>query len=219
MAWLIIIVALWTYPIIAYFVLRLTTKNTRLRKNIFIVCAIAAALTTFSLLSNISTTLPELDWLVLTSLYFLLCIMFWWTQFQQNRFVKIIGIISMVIVFGLGYLSGTIGALGVGFVSAEYETDREIWLGDGFIYKESSLGNAVSDYRGKRVEIYKTLRWLPILEWPIKDTSYYNVITYLNPLKVEYKPNEKKVCLSTSMHSLKDERPYFWTDTLNLKKN
>ena len=216
MAWLIILIALWTYPIICYFVLRLTAKRLKTRKYIFITCIAASVLTAFSLLTNISTTFLPLDWVLLTSVYFLLCLALWWTQFQTSKILKILGVICMFIVFGIGYFSATAGILGVGFVTAKYETDREVWLGDGLIYKENGLGNALTDYRGKEVEVYKTLSWLPIIEWRIKDKSYYNVITYLNRLKVDYKPKEHNIYLSTTMLWGKDKRIINWSDTLNL---
>ena len=122
----------------------------------------------------------------------------------------------MFVVFGLGYFSATAGILGIGLVIEQYETDREIWLGNGLIYKENSLGNAISDYRGKEVEVYKTFSWLPIIEWRINDKSYYNVITYLNPLTVDYKPNEHKIYLSATMQWGKDKKIVNWSDTLNL---
>src|SRR5947208_16145427 len=99
MAWLIILIALWTYPIICYFIFRLTIKKLKHRKQIFITCIVLSALTALSLLTNISTTFPPLDWLLLTSLYFLLCFTLWWTQFQLNKIVKLVGIICMFIVF------------------------------------------------------------------------------------------------------------------------
>lgn len=122
----------------------------------------------------------------------------------------------MAFTFGLGYISGTVGALGVGFVVAEYDTDTEKWLGDGLIYKETSLGNAISDYRGKRVEIYKTISWFPILEWRTQKKEYFNLITYGNKLTVEYKPTENKIFLSTSMLWGKDKHTENWADTLIL---
>ena len=192
-SWLIILFGLWTYPIISSILLRLTKNKPTVRKQIFYVSFILTGLSLLSLLTNISTTLSELDWLLVSSIYFSASLVLWWTQFQTNKFLKIIGVIIMVFTFGLGYISGTVGALGVGFVVAEYETDTEKWLGDGLIYKETSLGNAISDYRGKRVEIYKTISWFPIIEWRTYKKEYFNLITYGNKLTVDYKPTENKI--------------------------
>jgi hypothetical protein len=199
MAPLIILFALWTYPIICYLILRLSRKKFKVRKQIFIASAITVVLTIMGLFTNISTTLPELNWILLTSPYFNLCLALWWTQFQSKKLMKFIGIVLMFIVFGLGYFSATAGILGVGFIVGRYEEDKEVWLGDGLIYKEFRLGNAISDYRGKEVEICRTIKWLPIIEWRVITKSYYEIITYVTPLNVEYKKDEMKVYLSANM--------------------
>jgi len=217
MAWLIILGGLWTYPIITYFLFRLTSKRLIIRKYIFITTVAVAILCILGLLTNISTTVSEFDWLFITSFYFLTCLTLWWTQFQLNKVVKIIGVIIMFIVFGLGYFSSTVGALGVGFVTAEYETDREKWLDNGVIYKELTLGNAISDHRGKKVEINKTIKWFPVIEWRLQDKTYNNLITYGNSLTVDYKPEKKKIYLSVSTKWGKDNKIYNWGDTLYLE--
>jgi len=125
----------------------------------------------------------------------------------------------MVLVFGVGYLSGTIGALGVGFVVGEYDTEYEEWLGGGIIYKESTLGNAVSDHRGKKVEIYKTISWLPLIEWRREVKEYKEYITIMTtPLTIDYKPENNKIYLSASMWWEHDKKNITWADTLIINK-
>ena len=143
-----------------------------------------------------------------------------WTQFQQRKILKIIGAVSMVIVFGLGYLSGTIGALGVGFIINEYETEYEKWLGNGIIYKERLLGNAVSDERGKKVELYRTISWLPIIEWRIQTETYTTYLRCVStPTEINYQPQEKKVYLSGSIWSEYDKKYINWNDTIDVEKD
>ena len=110
----------------------------------------------------------------------------------------------------------TFGILGVGFVLGEYDTSCETRISKNLIYKETPLGNAISDYRGKRVEIYKTISWLPIIEWRILNKEYYNVIPYLNRLNVDYHPETKTIYLNAEEISAgKIEN---WVDTLKLKE-
>src|ERR1051325_11625938 len=154
----------------------------------------------FGILTNVSTTLSAIDWILISSIYFSVSLLLWILYFKQQIIYSVIAGLGMVAVFGIGYLSSTIGWLGLGFVVGEFTTENEQWLGDGLIYKEITLGNAIADYRGKRVEIDKTISWLPILEWRVKTKEYYNVITYMiKPLTVEYKPSEEKIYLSASM--------------------
>jgi hypothetical protein len=196
--------------------LRQTKDKPVIRKRVFYVSFLLTGLSLFGLLTNISTTLSALDWILVSSCYLTVSFVLWWTQFQGNKLLKILGILAMIFIFGLGYLLGTIGALGVAFAVGEYETDTERWLGDGLIYKESSLGNAISDYRGKRVEIYKTISWMPIVEWRIQKKEYFNFITYGNKLNIDYQPTENKIYLSTSSLTGKDRHTERWADTLIL---
>jgi len=216
-AWLIILIALWTYPIISFIVLRLTRNKPELRKQLVWFCIISNLIAVFGLLTNISTTLKEFDWIVLTSFYFTTCLLLWLGFELKNKIFKVLSVLAMICVFGIGYISGTIGALGVGFVTAEYNPKAEMWMGDGIIYKETGLGNAVSDYRGKRVEIYRTIRWFPLIEWRIKNKVYEKYITIMqSPLTVNYRPVEKKIYLAASMWWEREHKQIEWADTLSI---
>jgi hypothetical protein len=216
---LIILIGLWTYPIISFLVLRLTKNRLELRRQLITASSVLAVLALFGLTTNISTTLSELDWFVVSTIYLTISLTLAWTQFQKNKIVKVFGNITMFLVFGVGYLSGTIGALGVGFIIGEHDTVYEEWLGDGIIYKETTLGNAVSDHRGKRVEIYKTISWLPLVEWRTEVKEYKEYITIMTtPLTIDYKPEDKKIYLSASMWWEHDKKHINWADTLTIKK-
>jgi hypothetical protein len=214
--WIITLLGLWIYPILSLILLQLTKNRPKARKIVYYVSISMTGLAIFGLLTSISTTHSIIDWIFVSSIYLTITLMLGWTLFQPRKWIEIIGIVLMFIVYGIGYLSGTIGALGVGFVIGEFETSNEIWLKNGIIYKECTLGNAIADYRGKRVEIYKTISWVPFIEWRTQEKEYYDVIPYLNKLSVEYKEKEKQIILSTT-----DERVIgkseFWTDTLTLK--
>lgn len=215
-AWLTILLALWIYPIAAYFLLHQTSRKPKARKYLMIVVPTVAIITMLGLLTNVSTTLSVFDWFCVTSIYLSICLLLWYLRFQPNKIVKVIGLVAMVVTFTVGYIAGTIGILGIGFVIGSYDTDRESWLGDGLIYKESILGNAISDYRGKKVEVYRTLNWLPVIEWRIQHREYYNSITYLTPLTVDYKVEEKKLLLSASAEP--NGQLVNWADTLQLNE-
>jgi len=102
--------------------------------------------------------------------------------------------------------------LGIG----DYQTDSETWYDNGLIYKETSLGNAIVDYRGKRVEISITIPWLPILEWEVKTKEYFGRTVYKNRLDVEFDSDKKEFYLST-IDQFKDSTE-FWTDTLKIEQ-
>ncbi|MDI9311325.1 MAG: hypothetical protein QM535_14030 [Limnohabitans sp.] len=213
----ITLISLWTYPIIALFIIGFTEKKFIVRKKIILISFIVSIITLIGILSNISTTFSEFDWILVTSIYFTTSLLLWWMYSNKRIIIKSAGILLMILIFGLGYLSSTIGALGLGFVTGEYSTDTEKWFDNGIIYKEYSLGNTISDYRGKRIEIYKTIPWLPIIEWQVQHKEYYNFITSLHPLKIDYRQNENKIYLSTSTSLREENNTKTWADTLTIK--
>jgi hypothetical protein len=216
---LITLISLWSFPIVGFFIYYLTKKRIPIRKKILTILLITNLLAVFGLLTNISTTLIELDWIIVSSLYLTVCALLWVSNGLKNKIIKTISVIAMVCIFGLGYFSGTAGVLGVGFITAEYTPEVEKWLGNGIIYKETPLGNAVSDYRGKRVEVFKTIPWLPIIEWRITNKVYEEYITIMTtPLTINYRPDEQKIYLSASMWWEKEHKQQEWSDTIFLKQ-
>jgi len=213
---LTILIALWTYPIIGFLLFKLTAKRIGLRNNLFKVILVISGLAIFGIFTKISTTITELDWIIITVPFLSGIILLWWTQFQKNRIIKITGIIAMIFVFSIDYFSGTVGVLGVGFVVAEFETDNEIWFDNGLIYKETSLGNAISDYRGKRIEINRTIKWLPLIEWQILSKEYFDFLICGQQLKVVYDKPKNEFLLSAE-EQLQDST-YYWDDTIRLGK-
>jgi hypothetical protein len=174
-------------------------------------------LTIIGILTNVSTTSTLLDWILVSGIYLTVSLVLWWTQFQANKALRILGFVSTSAVFSVGYLVGSVGVLGVVFVVGNYAVDSQQWLPNGLIYKESILGNAVSDYRGRKVEIYKTIPWIPIIEWRIKEKEYRNIITYQKKLDVRYSQTTNEIYLSTSMEFGEGIHPEYWSDTLKLE--
>jgi hypothetical protein len=214
MAFLIIITGLWLYPIISYFLLKLTKKKPAVRKWIFYVSFVIFTLTLAGLLTSISTTLDFVDWLFLSSIYFTISLSLWWIQFQTNKILKFVGKIVICIVFGIGYFFASIGISGIGFIIDGYETFNEKWLGNGLIYKENGIGNALTDYRGKRVEIFKTIPWFPLIEWCIQEKEYFGILVYKNVLTIDYYPDKNEIYLSASGPVGEDRHIESWKDTL-----
>jgi hypothetical protein len=215
-SWLTVLIALWTYPIITFIIVKITINKSQFKRAVNISTAIITILTLLGLVFNVSTTIKLIDWIALTSTYFSVCLILWYSFFSKMKLIKILSILGMVVVFGIGYISSTFGILGVGFVLGEYDTSVETRISKNLIYKETSLGNAISDYRGKRVEIYKTISWLPIIEWRILDKEYYNVIPYLNRLNVVYLPETKTIYLNAE--EISAGKIETWADTLKLKE-
>ena len=164
--WLTILIALWTYPIAAFIIAILTKNKSQSKRTVITITATITGLSTLGFIFKVSTTIKLIDWIAITSIFFFVCIALWY-YYSKNKLIKALSVLAMVVVFGISYLSSTIGILGVGFILGDYETTNETHISKNLTYKETILGNAISDYRGKRIEIYKTISWFPIIEWRI----------------------------------------------------
>ncbi len=217
MAFIIILTGIWFYPIIGFLLVWLTRKRLKLRKKIFYFLIISSVLAILGIITNISTTSTFVDWLFVSFIYLTISFVLWWSQFIKNNLIKILGIIAISLTFSIGYILGSVGIIGLGFAISGTESINSKWIGNSLIYKEIPLGNAISDYRGKRVEIYKTSFLFPVIEWPILKKEYFNIITYKNKLNVNYVPEENKIILSATDKLWSGEIKK-WSDTLALTK-
>ena len=206
-------IALWIYPILAFVVVKTVSRREIILKTIKWLIGITL-LVVISFYLKISTTIPIVDWILFTLPFLSMSCLLWLTQFQSNKPVKIIGLISMIIVFGISYVLSTVGLLGLGFIVAEYEPNRRIELSNNLEYRETWLGNAISAHRGKRFEVYQQIKWLPFIERRIACKENYNLIVYPDSINVIYDELKHEVYLSTNKR--KRNKNEIWKDTLNL---
>ena len=213
---LFIFFCLWTYPILASLAMWLAKEEPLKIKRILFTVFTIAGITAIGLIANVSTTSETIDWFLITSIYFAVCLLLAWTWFQPNRIVKRIGIFVSICIFGVGYLSATAGVFGLVLTVEEYDVDREIKLNDGLIYKEMVLEYASLDYRVKRIEIYKAVSWLPFIEYRTQYKTYNSPIACYNKLTVDYKPEANTLLLSASILSWHNQIKN-WSDTIVVK--
>jgi hypothetical protein len=212
MIWIITIFSIWFYPVIAFYLVKGTRDKLELRKKIIITVISVSLTAVFGLITGISTTSLEIDAVFVTSFYLLISLGLWTGIQGRLKFIRITCIALSILIFSLGYFMGTIGALGIGFIAGSFESSSIKRYDNGIIYKERPLGNAFTDLKGKEVEIYKTIGWLPIIEWRLTDRKYYTSETYMNPLQVEYIRSAGTFILSLPDSVKIDEKA--WGDTL-----
>jgi hypothetical protein len=212
---LITLIALWTYPILTFFVFRLGRRYNNL-KTINLTIATILVLTTLFLTFDISTTSIEVDWILLTTYYFGLCFLLWSVVHLKAKLFKILGYIIMTFVFGLGYFSGTIGILGVGFVTGGFVPRKQNKIESNLTYKETGLGNAFSDYRGVRVELYKTYKYLPFIERRISTNAYYGMELAVFPIVQTYDKETKTLSLTLDIPDDKKDK-FGWSQKISIE--
>lgn len=213
--WLITLIAMWINPIFGYILARFSAKKVKLRKLLFIFFSTIALIEILTIIVNISFTSSIVDFIFTSFFYLGICFGIWILKFNKKAILKTSGIILAVLIFGLNYLLSTVGALGVGFALNDWTPRQEIKLDNNLIYKEIPLGMATDDYRGKRVEIYKRIGFLP-LERKILTKSYINETGgFIYKLDVKYNSKTKDLYLFGA-DRLRDKEINYWYDTINI---
>src|ERR1035438_3984683 len=154
MLWLISVLSLWLNPLISILLFRYVNDDPKRGKKIirrFFWIMIVIAL---GLLTKISTTLVEIDWIILAVFHLLISFFIWFGIYRKNKIIKVLSIVIMIIVFGVGYLISTIGLLALGWVSMEYNPTKCIRINNSTVYKEYSHGIVTSSWGGVSVCLY-----------------------------------------------------------------
>ena len=172
---LIITIALWTYPILAWLSIRHTKDNLLWRKRILLTPLVLSGLVILCATLNVSMISENANFLLCTIIYFsaaqLLLLLFTF----KSVILKILAGLLMFCVFGAGYITSTVGLLGLMFIIEGIQTDKIIKLSDNLVYKQYDTGNALSDYRNIEIDIYRTSKWIPGFEKRIF-TKRYNLL-------------------------------------------
>ena len=212
---LITLISLWINPILGYVLMKFI-KN-KFRIYLILLFAFISILQLLSIVYEVSFTSINVDFIFASIFYLGISFYLWLLFYSNNKLLKIIGIALVILIFSLNYLLGTIGALGVGFAINNWKTSQEIKLEDNYIYKEISLGMALDDFRGKRIEIFKQFGSLP-LEKKIMEKSYYNEIPWtITKLNVKYNKETKELYLQ-GVDITGNNKIEYWNDTIIIKQ-
>jgi hypothetical protein len=112
---------------------------------------------------NIITVYSLVNWWLIGFLYFGICLLLWTAVFRGKKIIKVSGGIIMILVFFSGYFLSTAGILGLGLILNNWEGKEKRSLPGNRLYMETQQGNATTDFRYKKVEVYKPLPLLPFL--------------------------------------------------------
>lgn len=205
----ILIGAIWLYPVISIFLIWITAKHQQRRKKIINISSTISVSVIFSYLIGISTTCSELDMLLLSSVYFTLCMFLWLSITIRKTIYRVSAMILTGIFFAISYLVSPALLLGLGMALSSFTTHYEKWFPGGIIYKEIKLGGTLADAYGKRIEIYQTIPWLPIIEWRIQTKEYVNPTAYAETLNPIYHRTNRTLYLSASHKWLKSKTTHF----------
>lgn len=178
--WLLCLVCFvfWTYPIVAYYVVRRDVLRGFALASLGIILLMGV---------GISTQWSAVNWVIFSVVYFTIYLLLWWTQFFGGKVLKWVCRLPLYLLLGINYLMCTVGvfsmAIFFNFLPAQVvQVDRYTCV------KEYRLGKGLSDIQGIRVEVLKTVPWLPFIQRKVYDKEYG-----LPVFDADYSPVRKEV--------------------------
>lgn len=211
----IVITALWICPFLSYIIYQLTKGKPVLLKRVLWSLIVLDLLAIVGMRVGVSTLSTEINWVIITTIYLTISLLFWILQDHKNKLIKVTTIILMLFAFFFGMSAGSIGALGTAFILGEYEAKMSKKITASLTYTEFTLGNALNDYRGKRIEIAKKIAFFPVLQYLIVKKEYYDINAYAHELNVNYSQDKNILVLSTWNN--KDPENKLFPDTIVVK--
>ena len=199
---IILLISLWLYPVIAF----LTIKKKQFSKSIIWYTLVFSLFIILSHSLRISTISDGLDIVIVSFLWFAMWLFLWAGCHFGKKIISVpsIGLTVVLIIasfFG-GFLSfGT-------FVLGDFDLRRKEALNYGLIYKERSIGHATVVPRTKSVEVYKKIRWFPLLEKRLVTKSYTEPEDVFKYLILDEDYEDRLILKSFEQDSLT------WSDTL-----
>ena len=154
-------------PIIGLILYSLFKGN---RKFIFSFLSILAFLGLFRLF-NLSFKADSLDLIFPIVFFIAYCFLVFHFQLIDNKFLRVISLVVGSIPIIFAFLFGILGIIGVGMASADEVSDKTVNLSNSCYFRVYQYGNAISEKDGTRIEIYKSVNFLPFVEKRILQTE------------------------------------------------
>ncbi len=193
-------------PIIGYLIYYLTANALGIRTILLGGIYGLSILVVLAILSNIITTSSNLNWVLVGILYFAICCLLWGFYFNTPKGgMKTFSLIGMVLVYGVGYLLGTLGFVILWYIMSDFTLYQEEDLGHGLVYQERSITGALSGNQGTVVEIRKTVPGLPFLLYKTAGKKYLNEGVYQKSIDVVYEADRKVVVMKSRNDEWGDE--------------
>lgn len=176
------LIALWANPIISYFIVYYTKSKIQISKKLFILSIFIISMVVICLLTNISTTVIEVDFFILAIFHFFICILLWQGYYYKNEIVSSFAILFLIIAFEIGYYYSTVGIIATLFVVKEFEPSKEIRINKSTVYKEYNFGNALTSREGTKLSLFTNYYWFPFFEREFFSKQYIGTGAFQNSI-------------------------------------
>lgn len=214
-AYFYITFSLLLFPLLGKFLLTKTLDFPKLRKPIILMLCLTTLVTLISIETHFATISENVNWLFVTLMYLTLAVLLWWMESASGMVVKKIGVISRYVIFGIGYFIAVFGFFFILMASEELEPDQTIWLDKNLIYIERNIGQGPDpSERLKKIELYKTVPYLPFVMYRFKTRTYDEWSFPLQQqLTVSYVKQKGIIFLESFVKGYKD---FSFTDRIKL---
>lgn len=97
----IVITALWICPFLSYIIYQLTKGKPVLLKRVLWSLIVLDLLAIVGMRVGVSTLSTEINWVIITTIYLTISLLFWILQDHKNKLIKVTTIILMLFTFFL----------------------------------------------------------------------------------------------------------------------
>ncbi len=207
----ILLIVLWIFPILA-----VVASRSAFKKKVLSISLYTAVVIVLGIITGLSTRWDVLDCILIFTLYFSLLMLLLHFYSFKNIVVKVAAGLSVLVSITFGYILGSVGILALGAITQNFDPERTLNMADDYTYKQYSLGMAPESYRGTKISIVKRPLWLPGLEYEVFTKTYDREYStqfipadpkkyptlYSDDFEVKYNSSSKTIILMDSV--LKD---------------
>jgi hypothetical protein len=212
----ITLIALWINPILGYFIIWKSNKSDPFKNSLLRFFGVFSFILVLAFTTGISFTSINADFIFLSFFHLGICVGVWAILARSNKYLLYLGRFIAFFIFGINYLTCSIGSLGLGFGLQNFECINKIELTKNLIYKEYSLGNGLTDYRGVRIEIYKKLTPLPLERKVQEDIVHIAEYSgYTHEIDIQY-DSEKRYLYIQGTDRFVNSEYKFWNNTIKI---
>jgi hypothetical protein len=205
-AYIYITIALLLYPTIGRFIIEKTNAFPEKQRFIVNAFSMISVLIVVGWRCEFITIWQNLNWFLFIFIYLIICVLLHLDVFEMKTFKRFF--------FGTGYFLATFGCFFIIIASLDLEIDQTVWLTEDLLYQEKNTGQGPEAERGKEIEVYKTLQYVPFLAYKIASESYDTWELHLDRnLNVDFSKSTQMLYLRSKI----GDSPFSnWKDSIRL---
>jgi hypothetical protein len=159
---------MWINPIAGFHLHKRTLKRQEFHHKMKRIFRYTLVIIIAGIFTNISTASTIIDWMLVGIMHFIVCFFLWAGLFQKINFISLMSLLSMFLIYGLGYFAGILFFP----IITQYEQSKTVRLNNTIVYKEFPIGIPSEICTGNKVCLYKRYSVFPLFERKIFEKDY-----------------------------------------------